>query len=89
MTSASAQMPQTLTTGEMSVEETVKSHHDRLGKLSDVELLACFIWGEAKGEKVEGKLAIAHVVLNRLKAWSYYGRTIRDVILKPGTLRGS
>jgi N-acetylmuramoyl-L-alanine amidase len=29
-------------------------------------LLACTIWGEARGEDLLGKLAVAHVVLNRL-----------------------
>jgi len=66
------------------VEEVVKCHHDRLRKLSDIELLACFIWGEARGEKVEGKLAVAHVVMNRVHAGSYYGRTTREVIFKVG-----
>jgi N-acetylmuramoyl-L-alanine amidase len=84
MTSALSQVPQAFIAREMPVEEVAKSHHDRVRKLSDVELLACFIWVETKGEKVEGKLAIVHVILNRVKARSYYGGTIRDVILKPG-----
>lgn len=84
MTSTSSKMPQTFATSEMSVKETVKRYHGRLRKLSEVDLLACFIWGEARGEKVEGKLAVAHVVLNRADAGSYYGRTIREVILKVG-----
>lgn len=84
MTSTSSKMPQTFATSEMSVKETVKRYHGRLRKLSEVDLLACFIWGEARGEKVEGKLAVAHVVLNRADAGSYYGRTIREVILKDG-----
>ena len=79
-----SQLPQIFTAGGMSAEEVIESQDDRLGRLSDVELLACFIWAETSGEKVEGKLAVAHVVLNRVKARSYYGRTIRDVILKPG-----
>ena len=84
MSSALSQAPQAFTARAMPVEAVIESHHDRLRRLSDIELLACFIWGEARGEKVEGKLAIVHVVLNRVKARSYYGRTIRDVILKPG-----
>ena len=84
MTSALSQASQAFTASEMPSEEEVKGHHDRLKRLSDVELLACFIWGEAKGEKVEVKLAVVHTVLNRIKARFYYGKTIRDVILKPG-----
>jgi N-acetylmuramoyl-L-alanine amidase len=84
MTSALSQAHPAFNASEMPVEEAVEYHHDRLRILSDIELLACFIWGEARGEKVEGKLAIVHVVLNRVKARSYYGGTIREVILKPG-----
>ncbi len=84
MTPVLSQESQSFTATEMHLEQTVKCHYDRLRKLSEVELLACFIWGEARGEKVEGKLAVVHVVLNRVKARSYYGGTIQDVILKPG-----
>lgn len=42
-----------------------------LETFSDAELLARCIWGEARSESVEGKLAVAHVVLNRVKAKSY------------------
>lgn len=61
----------------------MKDHYERLRKLSDADLLARCIWGEGRGEKVEGKIAIAHVVLNRVRAKSWYGRSISDVILKP------
>ncbi len=55
----------------------------QLDRLTEPQLLARCIWGEARGEPIQGKLAVAHVVLNRVKAQSYYGKTIRDVILKP------
>ncbi|HOV84900.1 MAG TPA: cell wall hydrolase [Syntrophobacteraceae bacterium] len=61
----------------------MKDQYEQLRKLSDADLLARCIWGEGRGEKVEGKIAIAHVVLNRVKAKSWYGRSISDVILKP------
>ena len=57
-------------------------HHDQLGNHSDADLLARFIWTEARGERLEGKLAVAHMVLNRVKARSHYGSNISDVILK-------
>jgi len=53
-----------------------------LETLSDAELLARCIWGEARSESIEGKLAVAHVVLNRVKAKSYYGHTVKEVMLK-------
>ncbi len=53
-----------------------------LHSLPEKELLARCIWGEARGESVEGKLAIAHVVMNRKEANAYYGHSIADVLLK-------
>lgn len=55
----------------------------QLDRLTEPQLLARCIWGEARGEPIQGKLAVAHVVLNRVKAQSHFGKTIRDVILKP------
>jgi N-acetylmuramoyl-L-alanine amidase len=57
-------------------------HHDQLKKLSDTDLLARFIWNEARGEGLQGKLAVAHVAMNRVKAWEYDGNSIQDVILR-------
>jgi hypothetical protein len=53
-----------------------------LHSLPERELLARCIWGEARGEPVEGKLAVAHVVMNRKDADTYYGHSIADVILR-------
>jgi N-acetylmuramoyl-L-alanine amidase len=55
----------------------------QLEKLPDAKLLARCVWGEARGESILGKLAVAHVVLNRVKAKSYYGGSVREVLLKP------
>jgi N-acetylmuramoyl-L-alanine amidase len=56
-------------------------HRDHSKTPADADLLARFIWIEARGERVEGKLAVAHVVLNRVRARSNYGGTIQEVIL--------
>jgi hypothetical protein len=61
----------------------MNSHYDELRKLSEVDLLSRCIWGEARGEKIDGKLAVAYVILNRVRAQSYYGGSIKAVILKP------
>jgi spore germination cell wall hydrolase CwlJ-like protein/SH3-like domain-containing protein len=45
----------------------------------DVYLLACLVCAEAASEPYEGKLAVANVVLNRLRS-GIYGTTISDVI---------
>jgi len=52
-------------------------------KLDDVKLLALVIYGEARGEPLGGKVGVASVVLNRLKTGGWFGKTIKDVILKP------
>jgi spore germination cell wall hydrolase CwlJ-like protein len=51
--------------------------------LSDVELLTVCIYGEASGEPALGKLAVAHVVLNRAAHPSWWGYTLKEIILKP------
>jgi N-acetylmuramoyl-L-alanine amidase len=60
------------------------AHLESPTKFSETDLLAHLIWTEARGETTQGKVAVAHVVLNRVKAQSYFGGTISDVILKPG-----
>ena len=48
----------------------------------DIDTLARTIWGEARGESLKGKIAVAHVVLNRVNAKSWWGRTIHAVCRK-------
>lgn len=45
-------------------------------------LLAMLIFGEARGESVDVKKAVANVVLNRLRAGGF-GKTLTHVILAP------
>lgn len=47
----------------------------------DVELLAELIYAEAGNQPLEGKYAVATVVINRLEAG--YGKTLRAVIYAP------
>jgi spore germination cell wall hydrolase CwlJ-like protein len=49
---------------------------------SDVLTLARTIYGEARGEKPEGREAVAHVVMNRV-ARHFRGNTISEVCLSP------
>lgn len=51
--------------------------------LSDIQLLALCIWSEARDEPIDGQVAVANVVMNRVKAKSWYGATVREVVLKP------
>lgn len=48
-----------------------------------LETLAKTAWGEARGEPWIGKVAVVHVVLNRVKADSWWGKDIEGVCKKP------
>lgn len=50
---------------------------------SDIELLSLMIYGEARGESVVGKLAVARVAMNRAARPGWWGHSLRDVILAP------
>lgn len=58
--------------------ETVQTSAYNISE-DDVYLLACLVCAEAGSEPYEGKLAVANVVLNRLRS-GVYGNTISDVI---------
>ena len=50
---------------------------------SDDELIAATIYHEARGEGWRGMLAVAHVIVNRVKARSWYGANVFEVVTKP------
>ncbi|GLI35430.1 cell wall hydrolase [Desulforhabdus amnigena] len=54
-----------------------------LQELGDAELLARCIYGEARGEGLNGMIAVGHVVMNRYDAGGRYGVGLKGVILKP------
>lgn len=50
----------------------------------DLETLARTCWGEARGEPMEGKIAVAAVILNRWRSGRWFaGRTIAETCTKP------
>ena len=53
------------------------------GNVSDVQLLARAINGEARGEPYEGQVAVGAVILNRVRD-SRFPNTIAGVIYQPG-----
>lgn len=53
------------------------------GNISDVQLLARAINGEARGEPYEGQVAVGAVILNRVKD-PKFPNTIAGVIYQPG-----
>lgn len=50
-------------------------------QISEVELMALNIYHEARGEPLHGKIAVMHVVINRLND-PRFPKTIHDVILE-------
>lgn len=62
----------------MSLKEDKKVFKE----IEDAKLLALVIYGEARGEARGGKIGVASVVLNRLKRGGWFGKTIKEVILK-------
>jgi len=57
--------------------------------------LAWMIWGEAEGEPLEGKIAVAQVVLNRYRLANrpshqvtWWGKTLEEIITHPHQFRG-
>lgn len=52
--------------------------------LSDVHVLACTLWGEARSENTDGILAVACVIRNRVKDAAHrWPQTYRGVCLQP------
>ncbi len=52
--------------------------------LSDVQVLACTLYGEARSEPLEGIIAVACVIRNRAQdTKGRWGKSIRDVCLQP------
>ncbi len=49
----------------------------------EIDTVARTIWGEARGEGIEGMEAVAAVIQNRVRARSWYGATFEDVCKKP------
>ncbi|MDF2541253.1 MAG: hypothetical protein K0S47_971 [Herbinix sp.] len=67
-----------------AAEETMVKYRDEVNySAADLKLLACLVHSEAGTQSYEGKLAVANVVLNRVKS-SKYPDTIKDVIYQRG-----
>lgn len=57
---------------------------DDLASLPVVDLLTLLVWGEARGEPIEGQVGVLNVVLNRVADPHYrYGGGFAEVILQP------
>lgn len=52
--------------------------------LTDQQTLALTLWAEARGEGEAGLAAVACVIRNRARNPGWWGRSIKEVCLKPG-----
>lgn len=65
-------------------KETEVKYRDEVDyKQDELKLLACLVHAEAGDQSYEGKLAVANVVLNRMKS-SKYPNSIDAIIYQPG-----
>jgi len=55
----------------------------RYGHLSDAQVIAMTLWGEARGEPRAGKIAVASVILERVEHRKWDGQTIKEVCFWP------
>lgn len=53
------------------------------GHLSDSRLMALTIYGEARGEKYKGRVAVGSVILERVDHRNWDGKTVSEVCLMP------
>lgn len=67
----------------MKRETQVKYRDEVAYTEEELKLLACLVHSEAGDQSYEGKLAVANIVLNRVKS-KQYPNTIKDVIYQPG-----
>lgn len=54
-----------------------------LSKFSDTEILAKTCWGENRGGGIDGMTSVLNVIINRSHKPSWWGKTAREVCLKP------
>lgn len=56
---------------------------DLAPSFDDIGLVSRTVWGEARGESPEGWAAVAWVIKNRANHPGWWGRSVREVCLRP------
>lgn len=79
-------MPQTAAPEERATPESQKMQEaktmmSKFRTLHPVQMMALIAMGEARGDKMEGMRAVMHVINNRTKYGTRFGKTIPEVIL--------
>jgi len=67
----------------MDREKLKKLLADSFGHLDDKQLTALTIYGEARGESRDGRIAVGSVIMERVKHREWDGETIHEVCLMP------
>ena len=67
----------------MKKSELKSTLWDTFGHLSEAQLMALTIYGEARGEEREGKIAVGSVILERVDNRDWDGKTLHEVCLMP------
>ena len=49
--------------------------------VTDFATLCQTVYGEARGEKTQGRIAVVQVILNRVKKQTYFGKTVGEVCM--------
>jgi spore germination cell wall hydrolase CwlJ-like protein len=86
VTEAQTQAENTEETAAPAEEATVSPYYMELSE-EDIYLIACIVDWEANSESYEGKLAVANVILNRVRS-SAYPNTVSGVIYQRGQFGG-
>lgn len=66
-----------------SQASNIPSSQKNISDLSDLEVVARTIWGEARNQGLAGMTAVGCVIQNRAKIGGWFGSTPREVCLKP------
>lgn len=65
-------------------EPQTEAVHDLIAALPESAIVAITIWAEARAEAIEGRIAVANVIRNRVQAKRRaWGTTYRDICLAP------
>lgn len=69
--------------GKETSKDNMGSHNNLGFSENDLKLMANAVYGESRGEPYEGQVAVAAVILNRVKSPSF-PNTVSGVIFQPG-----
>ena len=67
----------------MKTSELKKLLLDTFGHLDDAKLLGLLMFGEARGETDQGRIAVGSVVMERVDHRDWDGKTIKEICLMP------